>query len=294
LELEEGGESADRVRRIRAHVVIKADVRGSTLITERLYARGLNPASHFSLNFFEPVNGLLPQYGAEKVFVEGDAVILAIFEHEGQGAGSIVARACGLARGILQVVAVQNALNRKHGLPDLELGLGIAYVPQEPNFLFDEGHRIMISGAINRADRLSRCDGFLRRAGFAPEHPAFRVSVVHDPQFEAGEEGEDDLYAYNVDGVRIDESAFFRLQKELGLRPERLPEEGLEDALFFAGRFRDLAGRDQWLVVRYGSVYAWDGARLGAVDERRRHFFEVIVDEGLTNRVRRLQRNGST
>jgi len=34
-----------------SHVIIKADVRGSTRMTQDLLSRGLNPASHFSLNF---------------------------------------------------------------------------------------------------------------------------------------------------------------------------------------------------------------------------------------------------
>ena len=40
--------------------------------------RELNPASYFSLNFYDPVNKLLAKYGATKVFLEGDAIILAL------------------------------------------------------------------------------------------------------------------------------------------------------------------------------------------------------------------------
>ena len=64
------------------HVVIKADVRGSTGITKDLLARGMNPASHFSMNLHEPVKRMLERYGAAKVFIEGDAIILAIYETE--------------------------------------------------------------------------------------------------------------------------------------------------------------------------------------------------------------------
>ena len=64
------------------HVVVKADVRGSTRITQDLLARGLNPATLFSLNFYEPVKRILERYGAAKVFIEGDAMVLAIFETE--------------------------------------------------------------------------------------------------------------------------------------------------------------------------------------------------------------------
>src|SRR5580658_2617424 len=65
-----------------SHVIIKADVRGSTKMTQDLLSRGLNPASHFSLNLHEPVKKLLDRYAAKKVFIEGDAIILAIFETE--------------------------------------------------------------------------------------------------------------------------------------------------------------------------------------------------------------------
>ncbi len=37
-----------------SHAVIKADVRGSTKMTQDLLSRGLNPASHLSLNLYEP------------------------------------------------------------------------------------------------------------------------------------------------------------------------------------------------------------------------------------------------
>ena len=64
------------------HTVIKADVRGSTGITKDLLAKGLNPASHFSMNLHEPVKRMLERFGAATVFIEGDAIILAIYETE--------------------------------------------------------------------------------------------------------------------------------------------------------------------------------------------------------------------
>lgn len=275
------------LRRIRAHAVIKADLRGSTGITETLRARGLNPASHFSLNFFEPVNKLLPEYGAEKLFVEGDAVILAIFELDGAGPATTVAQACVLARKILQVVDLQNARNRKHGLPELELGLGVSFSPREPNFLYDDGRRIMISEAINRADRLSACDTRLRHCGFTPGHDAFRVAEVRDAS-DGVERPGDDLLSYNVGGVKIDQAAFLKVQKEIRLHQVRLPDVEAGDNLLLGGSFRDLAGRKHWLVVRYGQVREWDGQRLGDADPERRHFFEVVVDQSLAARLRKV------
>ena len=111
-----------------SHVIIKADVRGSTKMTQDLLARGLSPASHFSLNLHEPVKKLLDRYSAKKVFVEGDAIILAIFETEAtQGDARPVAKACALSKQILAVCNSYNDSTSTTHLPALELGIGIAF-----------------------------------------------------------------------------------------------------------------------------------------------------------------------
>src|SRR6202166_1681916 len=62
---EQGQTDTEKVLR---HVVLKADVRDSTRLTRTMMEKGLNPASYFSLNFYDPVNKLLGKYGAQKVF----------------------------------------------------------------------------------------------------------------------------------------------------------------------------------------------------------------------------------
>src|ERR1051325_10602468 len=52
-----------------SHMIIKADVRGSTRMTQDLLARGLNPASHFSLNLPQPGKKLLDRHSAQKGFI---------------------------------------------------------------------------------------------------------------------------------------------------------------------------------------------------------------------------------
>jgi hypothetical protein len=146
------------------HVVIKADVRGSTDITHQMIKRGLNPASYFSLNFFNPISDILKDYGAVKVFIEGDAIILAIFEREKTPEGWYsVARACGIAMNMLFIIKRYNENSKKNQLPILELGIGINYLESSPTFLFDGNRRIMISSAINIADRQSSCSRPLRK-----------------------------------------------------------------------------------------------------------------------------------
>ena len=153
---EETGSGAHEKATIR-HVVLKADIRDSSRLTRSLSERNMNPASYFSLNFYDPVNKLLSKYGATKVFVEGDAIILAILEQEGAPALS-VSRACVLAREMIEIVGGYNHLLQRAGLPALELGIGISYQDSAPMYLLDGEHRIMISDALNESDRLSSCE----------------------------------------------------------------------------------------------------------------------------------------
>ena len=147
-----------------SHVIIKADVRGSTKMTQDLLARGLSPASHFSLNLHEPVKKLLDRYSAKKVFIEGDAIILAIFETESNHAyARAVAKACILSRQILSVCNTYNDRPRPIDLPALELGLGVAFQGSAPTYWTDGDSRIMISKALNLSDRLSGCAKLAKR-----------------------------------------------------------------------------------------------------------------------------------
>lgn len=144
--------------RICHHAILKADVRGSTTVTDELQAKGLNPASYFSMRFFNPINKILETYGANKVFIEGDAIILSFleYEHTPQQWFS-VARACGNARDMLKITGSNNRYSTQMGLPLLELGIGVCYSDEAPRYLYDGDHPIMISGAIGLADRMSGC-----------------------------------------------------------------------------------------------------------------------------------------
>lgn len=196
------------------HVILKADVRDSSRLTRSLLQRDMNPASYFSLNFYDPVNKLLSKYGAHKVFVEGDAIILAILERQG-GTPLSVARACVLAREMVEIVGGYNHLLQRAGLPPLELGVGISFQDSSPMYLLDGDHRIMISDALNESDRLSSCDKRLRKA---MEGMAVPFNVY---EFRTGAP-EADPMRYNVGGIRISEAAFNRLRGEVSLEECKL------------------------------------------------------------------------
>jgi len=197
------------------HVILKADVRDSSRLTRSLLQREMNPASYFSLNFYDPVNKLLSKYGAHKVFVEGDAIILAILEREGDPALS-VSRACVLAREMVEIVGGYNHLLQRAGLPPLELGVGISFQDSSPMYLLDGDHRIMISDALNESDRLSSCDKRVRKA---MEGMAVPFNVY---EFRPGATGDADPMRYNVGGIRISEAAFNRLRGEVSLEECKL------------------------------------------------------------------------
>ncbi len=206
--------------RVVAHAVIKADVRGSTLITHQLLERGLNPASHFSLNLYEPVKRILERYGAAKVFIEGDAIVLAIFEHESnRKARRAVALACVLAREILAVSQAYNARAASASLPRLELGLGIAFQDSAPTIWMDSDSRIMISRALNLSDRLSGCSKVARR--LLSQNPSLFNLFLFQPEMAgaAEEEIEELVIRYNMNGIALSSEGFQKLGEEILLTP---------------------------------------------------------------------------
>jgi hypothetical protein len=201
-----------------SHVIIKADVRGSTRMTQDLLSRGLSPASHFSLNLHEPVKKLLDRYSAKKVFIEGDAIILAIFETESSVAyARPVAKACILARQILSVCNFYNERASSSDLPALELGLGVAFQGDAPTYWTDGDSRIMISKALNLSDRLSGCAKLAKRI-LSKQKTLFSVfQFLNTMEGASAEELDEFLVRYNMNGIEINEEGFQKLSEEISL-----------------------------------------------------------------------------
>lgn len=262
--------------KIAHHAILKADVRGSTTVTEQLQLRGLNPASYFSMRFFNPINKIMATYDANKVFVEGDAIILSFLEYEhAPQQWFSVARACGYARDMLKVVGSNNRYSRQMGLPLLELGVGICYSDEAPQYLFDEEKPIMISGAIGLADRLSSCSWNLRES---MKRGLFSVEVLRIvlQDSETDDKGQRHV-RYNVNGVLIDNAAFDKLKVEIPLTTVRIKLNG-EEYLFHVGQYPDTKGRVKDLVIREGKVGIWQNSQIQPGKENDESFFEVVVN----------------
>ena len=263
------------------HVILKADVRDSTTLTRTLFERGLNPASYFSLNFYDPINKLLPQYGATKVFIEGDAVILAMFGREGEPP-FCVAQICVLAKEMIGIVRAYNQKSQEQGLPVLELGIGISYQDSAPMYLMDGSNRIMISKALNESDRLSSCGKGARKylAGNKTPFTVFSFQTVNDA--DTGGIPEEFLVRYNIGGIHINQAAFDKLRKEISLEERQLLLPtilGEASAKIYTGMVPVPSGGFHLIAVREGRIPHINAADFTLKQWTERRYYEVCTNE---------------
>jgi hypothetical protein len=285
---EQGEADSDRVLR---HVVLKADVRDSTRLTRTMMDKGLNPASYFSLNFYDPVNKLLEKYGAQKVFLEGDALILAILEREGEP-GLAVSRMAVLAREIIEIVRGYNELMQHSGMPQLELGVGITLQDSAPLYLMDGEHQIMISEALNESDRLSSCNKRARKV-MEPQAGPFHVYAFQAAEMDENGNPEDVTLSFNLSGIRMNEAAFKKLQQEITLEPlkVRLPpsfassDKG-EYKLFSAtvAVDKDIFRK---IVVRESRIPRIDATDFTVKGWTDRRYYEICTDQAIYSALER-------
>lgn len=259
--------------RICHHAIMKADVRGSTTVTDELEKKGLNPASYFSMRFFNPINKILETYGANKVFIEGDAIILSFleFEHTPQEWFSVT-RACGYSKDMLKIVGSNNRYSTQMGLPLLELGVGICYADVAPRYLYDEDRSIMISGAIGDADRMSGCSWILRKE---IQKSLFNIDVLRIADGE-GEKGQQYI-RYNVNGILLDDAAFSKLKDEITLKSVSMKLNG-KQYLFHVGQYPDTSGRKKDLIIREGKVGIWKDSQVQEDPDSDEVYYEVVVN----------------
>ena len=270
-------------QKILRHVIIKADIRDSTRLTRSLTERGLNPASYFSLNFYDPVNKMLPKYGATKVFIEGDALILAILEREGDPPLA-VSRASVLAREIIEIVDGYNTLLARSGLPPLELGIGISFQDSAPLYLMDGEQRIMISDALNESDRLSSCHKRVRKPMQRLESVFNVYAFTTAGEMDAAGSVDDFNLNYNLGGIRLSEAAFEHLQREISLEQCSLeyPELwGTEGFRLFSGLVSLGSGIFRRLVLRASRIAQVNTSDFSFVRWTERPYYEVCSNPAI-------------
>jgi hypothetical protein len=265
------------------HVVLKADIRDSSLLTRTLFERGLNPASYFSLNYYDPVNKLLPKYEAAKVFIEGDAVILALFEREGEPSFG-VARTCVLAKEMIEIVRAYNERSREAGLPVLDLGIGVSYQDSAPLYLMDGSTRIMISPALNESDRLSSCTKGARKF-LGHSESLFNVYVFQTvDEADTGGVLEDFLTRFNVGGIQMSEACFRKLKREISLQVHeiKLPMLWEEETVrLYSGMVPVGSGMFHRLLVREGRIAHIEPRDYSLKKWTERPYYEVCTNPAI-------------
>jgi hypothetical protein len=276
-----------------SHVIIKADVRGSTKMTQDLLARGLSPASHFSLNLHEPVKRLLDRYSAKKVFIEGDAIVLAIFETEASRAyARPVAKACALSKQILTVCNSYNDQAVSSQLPPLEIGIGVAFQGSAPTYWTDGESRIMISKALNLSDRLSGCAKLAKRmlSGQKTHFSIFQFLTAMEGA--SAEELDEFLVRYNMNGIELNEEGFAKLSEEISLETIHTKLEypwSREEVILYYGEV-PMGESVELLVLRKGVARQLlpDG-KIGKASDH--NYYEVCTSPALYDLVLALRRN---
>jgi hypothetical protein len=217
------------------------------------------------------------------VFIEGDAVILALFEREGEPAFG-VARTCVLAREIIEVVRGYNVQSRKSGLPILELGIGISYQDSAPMYLMDGNARIMISKALNESDRLSSCSKGARRylENNVSLFSVFAIQTVDDE--DTGGTPEEFLLRYNVGGIHLNESGFQKLASEISLREHNLDLPVLwkpEPVRLFSGTVPLGGGVFHRILLREGRIPRIDPHDFSLKQWTDRKYYEVCTSAAI-------------
>jgi len=276
-----------------SHVIIKADVRGSTKMTQDLLARGLSPASHFSLNLHEPVKRLLDRYSAKKVFIEGDAIVLAIFETEASRAyARPVAKACALSKQILAVCNSYNDQAASSQLPPLEIGIGVAFQGSAPTYWTDGESRIMISKALNLSDRLSGCTKLAKRM-LSGQKTLFSIfQFLTAMEGASAEELDEFLVRYNMNGIELNEEGFAKLSEEISLETIHTPLEypwSKEEVVLYYGEV-PMGESVELLVLRKGLARQLlpDG-KIGKASDH--NYYEICTSPALYELVASLKRN---
>ncbi|MCB1801090.1 MAG: hypothetical protein KDI82_05330 [Gammaproteobacteria bacterium] len=268
---------------IVGHVIIRIDVRGANEIVMQMRRRNMNPAGHFSRFLYDPITRRLERFGGQKVFVQGDSIVLSMLEQGGEASERLaVARAVCLAADIIEFSRDMNAECERLGLPLIELGIGISYAAESPTYLYDHGRKVAISPALDQALQLSSCHSLLRKACPIPDGQGVCVAVpVHGDKEASGE-----MVRYNVNGIELDAAGFAQLQEELTLkRVNARDRQSSESEILFIGHCADVRGEDHLLVVRERRVRLWMGRQLLENHDDGRRYYEVLSDPRLLARI---------
>ena len=148
-------------------------------------------------------------------------------------------------------------------------------------YLMDGEDRIMISDAINESDRLASCNKRVRKSMERLDSP-FNVYAFQTLNDADGAQAPDDfIMRYNLNGIRMSEAAFQRLQQEISLEicRSQFPQLwGSEGCRLFVGTVP--IGNDIFrkIVVRTSRIPQIDPSTFSLQKWTERHYYEVCTN----------------
>ena len=180
---------------------------------------------------------------------------------------------------MLIIIKRYNEKSKKNRLPILELGIGINYLNSSPTFLFDGTQRIMISSAINLADRQSSCSKPIRKI-LAKKRPPFNLYVFQSvTEAELLKTSDDIFMRYNVNGIELNNAGFEKLSREINLSPFEvgIPELKQEKIKLYTGKFPLTTDRFQRLIIREAKIPQINADTYQTIKGTSKKYYEVCT-----------------
>lgn len=151
-------------------------------------------------------------------------------------------------------------------------------------YLMDGEQQIMISEALNESDRLSSCSKRVRKAIAGVESPfnVYAFQALNDA--DAADSPEDFIFKYNLNGIRISEAAFARLQQEISLEPCQLDLPALWGSeVFQLHRGLVPVGNDIFkkILVRSGRIPQIDPQKFSLQRWTEQRYYEVCSNPAI-------------
>jgi hypothetical protein len=161
-----------------------------------------------------------------------------------------------------------------------------------PTFLFDANNRIMISSAINHADRLSSCSKTGRKL-LADKKGPFNLHVFQTRSDEELAATADDLHTrYNVNGIELSAPGFKKLSHEIDLKAlkNEFSDPFGRKSKLYTGKFPTQSGRYQRLVIREAQIPVVHPTTLKSGKITSKKYFEVCTHPKLYAYARKMTR----
>ena len=149
----------------------------------------------------------------------------------------------------------------------------------------DGEHQIMISEALNESDRLSSCNKRARKV-MEPQAGPFHVYAFQAAELDENGNPEDVIVSFNLGGIRMNEAAFRKMEKEITLEPlkVKLPASLASDK----GEYRLFSAtvpvdREIFrkIVVRESRIPRIDPGDFSVKGWTERSYYEVCTDPAI-------------